>query len=539
MIKPRPGRVSQNNRGDIKQGAEQTSAPISFPAPTNGLVTTADLASQLAGAASVLENWLPTLTGARIRGGCAKYGLAAGLTDIKALFKYVYGTVEQLFAATPTAIYNMSAPAAPPATQVAVVTGLNGGDWSTLQYTNAGVSYLLCFNGKDDRRIYNGSTWGTTPAVTFTDSTTMANLNFGWVFKNRVFMLKNGSLDAYYLPDVYTVGGAAKVFPLGAVMKKGGSLLMGFSWSLESGNGPNEYCVFVSTEGEVAVYNGSDPGSADDFALVGVYQIGPPMGKNAFIKSGGDVLIATVDGLTPLSQAFQRDRQQLTLVSASRPIEEDWRLAAQSTGSGWTLTLWPEQNLVFVCFPANNVVPDTTFVFNALNGKWGIIKNWQATCYAAYQKSLFFGSYGGYIYRGDFRGTDDGLPFQATYLSSFSPGAGFGQVKSASLAKMFIRGAQRPWMRLFARADMDRSIPNFASVTTNTAGSSLWDEGLWDRAVWDGSGLPKNMYEFRQNVRAEGDALAIGCVVISGGDVKLSLELDLGTLLVTSGEASA
>ncbi|MGE7367906.1 hypothetical protein ACQKKX_02395 [Neorhizobium sp. NPDC001467] len=326
--------------------------------------------------------------------------------------------------ATKTAIYDMSAPATPPVTTPAVVGGLTSGEWSTFQHTNAGTSYMICFNGSDPRWIYNGSTWGTAPAITFSDTTTMANLNFGWVFKNREFFLKNGSMDAYFLNNLYTIGGAASVFPLGGVMKEGGALLSGFSWSLESGDGPNEYCVFLSTEGEVAVYSGSDPASTTDtgFALVGVYKIAKPLGKNAWIKSGGDVLIATVDGLIPLSQAFQRDRQQLTLVSASKAIDDLWRAAAGATGSGWTLTLWPEQNLVFVCFPDNPAVPDTTFVFNTQTGKWSTITNWQATCYAPHQKSLFFGSFDGISWHGDYTGSDDGMPFQAGYISHFNPG---------------------------------------------------------------------------------------------------------------------
>jgi hypothetical protein len=518
-------------------GAQQTSAPVTFPAPTLGLVTNTDIASQAPGAATVLENWFPTLTGARIRGGSSKWGLAADGGGIKSAFRYLYGSVEKLFMATGIAIYDMSAPATPPTSTVASVTGLTSGEWCTFQHTNAGISYLVCLNGTDSRRLYDGSSWTTTPAITFSDSTTTANLNYGWVFKNREFFLKNGSLDAYYLTTLFGVGGASAVFPLGGVMKKGGALLTGFSWSLESGNGPNEYCVFISTEGEVAVYSGSDPGNASDFALVGVYQIGKPLGKNAWIKSGGDVLIATVDGLTPLSQAFQRDRQQLTLVSASKPIEDLWRAVAAATGAGWTLTLWPEQNLVFVCFPANPVAPDMTFVFNALTGKWSVISNWLATCYAPHQKNLFFGSNGGLVWHGDYTGADDGLAFQASYLSSFVPVGGFGQGKVASRAKMFLKASEKPAVLLFARADMDKTIPAFGAVSQNLTGASVWDVGQWDVAVWDGAGISKNTYQTRQNVRAEGEMIAIGCVVVSGGSVKLEVELDLGTLQISSGLA--
>lgn len=535
----RPSRLQQTNRGTTQVGTNQSSAPLTFPAPTGGLVTNADIAGQQSGNATILENWWPTLTGARIRGGSVKRGLAADGGPIVSMFRYLYAGTERLFAATGTRIYDMSSPAAPPTTTAASVSSLTSGDWSTFQQTNSGQSYLVCFNGTDPRQLYNGTTWSTTPAITFTDSTTMANLSFGWVFKNRQFFVKGGSLDAYYLTTLNAVGGATAVFPLGGVMRKGGSLLFGFSWSVESGAGPNEYCVFVSTEGEVAVYSGSNPADANDFALVGVYNIGKPLGKNAFIKSGGDALIATMDGLIPLSQVFNRDRQQVSLVALSRPIEDLWKAAAIAQPSGWTITLWPEQNIVFVAFPSSLVMPDVTFVFSALTGKWSTTKNWLANCYSPFQGSLFFGSIGGYVYRGDFTGMDDGLSFTATYLSSFSPVGGYGQRKTATMGVMNLKASEKPTVRLFARADLDLDPPVPPNVSLNTTGLSIWDTGLWDQAKWDGGGITMYNFRYRQNVRAAGDYLALGCVVTSAGDVKLNAELDLGLLQVATGESSS
>ncbi|QRY69173.1 hypothetical protein JVX98_13210 [Ensifer sp. PDNC004] len=533
----RPARIGQSNRGSVAVGQRVSSQPITYPAPKGGLVTTMDIASQQPGTATVLRNFFPTLVGSRIRGGSIKEGLAADGGDIISAFKYKYGTNEKLFMATGTAIYNMTSPASPPTTTAADVSGLSGGNWCAFQHTNAGVSNLVCLNGADDRRLYNGTTWTTSPAITFSDSTTMPQLNYGWLFKNRQFFLKNATLDAYYLP-VNAMGGAASVFPLGGVMKKGGSLMTGFSWSLESGDGLSDLCVFVSTEGEVAVYAGSDPSDANNFGLKGVYQIGKPLGKNAWIRAGGDILIATSDGLTPISQVFQRDRQTLSLVSVSRPIEDEWKKAANATGGGWTVTQWPEQNLVFVTFPENSVVTDTTFVLNVLTGRWSTISNWKALCYATLQGGLFFGSIDGYCWQGDITGTDDGMSFAATYLSQFAPAGTFGQRATSTLAHMYFRARTSPNVLLFAKADYDKATPSYSTVTEGDATASEWDIGLWDVAIWDGIS-DQNRYQFRQNVRASGDMLAVGCVIISGGDVKLDVEVDLATLQVSVGEASA
>lgn len=537
MLNPRPGRVGQSNRGPVTVGQQQVSQPMVFPAPIGGLVTNVDIASEAAGNASVLTNWFPTQTGIKIRGGCQKHGIAAGGAAIVRLLRYKYGSVEKIFATTATAIFDMTSPVAPPSTVTATVTGLTSGDWSAFQHTNTGGSYLICTNGADTRRIFDGTNWVTTPAITFSDSTTQADLSYGWLFANREFFVKKNSLDAYYL-GVAAIGGAATLFPLGGTMKKGGSLLTGFSWSLESaGTGPTEYCCFVTTEGEVAVFAGTDPSSASTFALQNVYQVSKPLGKSAWYKQGGDVFICTTDGLEPLSQALTRGVETLSQVSASKNIDDLWRAAALESPTGWIISQWLEQSLVFVSFPASPSFSDLTFVMNSITGKWATIRNWNATCYEHFQGALFFGSSGGNVFQGDVTGADNGLPFLAAYLSAFLPNK-FGQRVSAGLASMRLISATPISVKLFAKADFVTAYPTPANTNEAETDSSTWDGGLWDTAVWD-SAPGHALYRFRQNVRASGDFLAVGCVIQSAGTQKLSITADIAMLQTAVGEASA
>lgn len=537
MINPRPGRVGKTNRGAITVGQRQLSEPITFPAPIGGLVTNVDIASQAAGNASVLTNWFPTQTGIRIRGGSRRHGLAAGAAAIVRALHYKYASTEKMFVTTATSIFDMTSPVAPPATVSTSVTGLTNGDWSAFQHTNTGGSYLIATNGADTRLVYNGTTWSTSPTITFSDATTMAQLNYGWLFANREFFIKGNSLDAYYL-DVAAIGGAAVLFPLGGVMKKGGSLLSGFSWSLESsGSGATEYCCFVTTEGEVAIYVGTDPSSASTWALQGVYQVSKPLGKSAWLKRGGDVFVATISGLVPLSQALTRGVETLSQVSASKNIDDLWTAAALDSPARWTITQWIEQGLVFVCFPSSPSFSDTTFVMNVVTGKWAVIRNWYATCYETLQGALFFGSSGGKVFQGDITGTDDGLPFIAVYLSAFLPGK-FGQRITAGLASMRLISASAITVKLFARSDFNTAYPTPAGVNVAETDSSLWDAGLWDFAIWDTS-IGRGLYSYRQNVRASGDYLALGCAIQSAGNYKLRIDADIGIIQAAVGEASA
>ncbi|WP_273794158.1 hypothetical protein [Brucella intermedia] len=535
----RPGRLPSPLKPKSSGGGVQTGTPITFQAPNGGLVTNADLLQPAVGSASVLLNFWPTLKGARIRGGSVRRALLEGLGDVVAVFNYKFGGIDKLFMATVAGVYDVSSPVAPPELTPASLGGQTSGLWTTVQHTSQGASMLVCVNGSDPRQLYNGTAWVTTPAITFPagDGTATNQFNYVWLFKNREFFLKNASMDAYYLP-LNSFGGEAKPFPLGGVMKKGGSLLTGFSWSIESGDGLNDMCVFISTEGEVAVYQGDDPSSIDSFALKGVYQIGKPLGKNAWIRAGADVLICTTDGLIPMSQVFQRDRQALSLVSVSREIEDDWRIAANATATGWTITQWPERNLVFITFPANSVVQDTSFVLNILTGKWSITTNWNANCFGVTQGSLFFGSTEGTVWQGDITGTDDGAPFAAVYLSQFLNGGNLGQRKTTSLARMLVQGKTRPKAMLFARADMNKDFPINQNVSIGDAQSAEWDIGLWDQAKWDNVSERQDFW-FRQNVRASGDTIALGCVITSGGDFALDAELSVGVIQVEVGDQSA
>jgi hypothetical protein len=538
----RQWRISENNRGKIAP-VQQTSQPLVYPAPANGLVTAIGLAEATEGAASMATNWLPTLKGLRIRGGSEKRGLLSLSLPIGSMFTYKFGSNQKMFAANANAIYDVTSPPAPPATVSPVVSGLTSGEWMTFQHTTTGGSFLCCFNGTDPRQVYDGASWATTPAITFSDATTSADIGAAFLFKQRQFLIKSGTFDAYYL-GVNSIGGAAAVFPLGGVMKQGGGLLTGFTWSPESGDGLNMLACFVSTEGEIAVYAGDDPSTADSWGLQGVYSIGKPLGKNAVIRAGGDVFICTATGLIPLSQVFQRDRDTVSLSALSRPIDDIWRRIAETVSYGWSLTAWTEKSLVFVSFPFTAADPDTTFVLNVKTNKWSIVSGWQAMAYCAFQGQLYFGdaangsSSNGGIWHADATGSDDGRPFKAVYLSHFMPAGGFGRRARAMLAHMYFEGKVNPIVSLFARADGNRTDPTGPDVTQAGEIVSEWDAGKWDEALWD-VGTTTTKIQRRQNVRATGDALALGCVVTSGGSTPLDLEIDMGVLQVAGGEGSA
>lgn len=94
------------------------------------------------------------------------------------------------------------------------------------------------------------------PGVDFPNGLTTADMSFVWAYKNRLWFAQQGTMNAWYMDDVDSVGGDATIFPLSGVFGRGGVLLFGSVWSLQGGaeGGLSEQNVFVSSEGEVAAY---------------------------------------------------------------------------------------------------------------------------------------------------------------------------------------------------------------------------------------------------------------------------------------------
>lgn len=50
------------------------------------------------------------------------------------------------------------------------------------------------------------------------------------------------------------------------------------TWTLDSGEGLDDYLVVTTSEGQVGVFRGTDPTSVATWGLVGVWNLGEPIG---------------------------------------------------------------------------------------------------------------------------------------------------------------------------------------------------------------------------------------------------------------------
>ena len=449
-----------------------------FPAPTRGWVLNENLAMPNPGAASILENWVCTEKSIRARGGCQKYAtLGAGVT---AAFTYRSGATAKFFAATASAIYDITSVADPEVVPTAAVSGQTGGAYASEQFTTAGGDYLYTVNGADEAQLFDGASWQAVNAasspIAVTGVATEA-LSHVWSYASRLFFVEKDTLSAWYLP-IDSLGGAAAEFGLGGIFRKGGALLFGATWSQDSGAGLDDKCVFVSDQGEVAIYEGTNPGSASDWRLAGVYDITPPLGAEAVARAGGDLLIATKSGLVGLSQALQRDVSVLGVSAISAPISPHWTEQANASGSNWSLLKWPEKNILLVS------QPHTTgcLVANLQTGTWSRFTAWDAQCMARHNARGFFGAADGCVYEMEIGGSDDGAAYTCTYIGQHEALTG-GEKTVLQMRPIFQSSTViNPQTSVIVNYGTGRSAPPAEATETGTAG---WDVAKWDAGLWD------------------------------------------------------
>lgn len=532
----------------------RTARQISFPAPIGGWIRNQDLNKpgarmpdgSVVSGAYVLENHFPTTTGARMRRGSDYYAQVGDHTQpVLSLFAYVNGNNKKLFAATADALWDITSPSAASdislvddtgavlvdengaelvaeySIDAAAVSSLGGGDWSVEQFATAGGVYLRCVNGIDDPLVYDGSAFSTLPAITGS-GLDPKSLSFVWAHQRRLFFVQKNSLDAWYLP-ADSIGGAAVKLPLGGVFPRGGQLLFGAAWSLETGGGLSEQCAFFSTEGEVAIYQGSDPSTAATWLKVGVYRTGKPRGAKAHIRAGGDVVVATDIGFLPLSTSIQRDYAALSANAISFKIEEAWNEALADRAGDWACEIWPTKQMVLVAPPTPQGETAQIFVANARTGSWGLYTGWQANCLQLFGDRLFFGSTGGLIVEAEVTGFDLGLPYTAKWVPLFDFLKNPASIKTSLLMRGLLKAPVEIVPQLSLQADYVISLPAQPDAAPISAGS-VWGTAIWNQSVW-AQPASLNVYGQWQSVGGLGTALAPAWQVTSGNLVPPDLEI--------------
>ena len=461
---------------------------VSRPAPIGGWNAKDPLANMPTTDAVTMTNWWPTPGSVQVRNGYSQY--ATGFPSIvETLAPYRGNTQNNFFACSGGNIYDISVAGAIGA---AVQSGLSSNRWNYVNYTTTGgTRYLTMFNGSDSPRYWDGAAWTTitgvsTPAITFTTGATPDLIFNCTSHKSRLWLLRKNSLEAYYLP-VGAVGGAASLFDLRPVFKLGGNLLDVETWSIDTGVGADDRIVFVSDQGEIVIYQGSDPSSAQTWSLAGVYNVGSAIGPRSLSKFGGDVVLICQFGLLPLSSIVQSK-----IVNVSETLTDKIQFAisnavsAYGSNFGWQTFSYPKTNMLLLNIPTSSTTFEQ-YAMNTITGAWCHFTGWNGECWALWNDDPYFG---GSTFVGKAWDTysDNGTAISTDLKTAFDYLGSPGQLKQFLMARPTIGSNGNPGIAYGINIDFDDSnvigVPSFAPST-----SGSWDSAVWDTGVWGSDSL--------------------------------------------------
>lgn len=374
------------------------------------------------------------------------------------------------------------------------------------------------------------------PGITFTGGKTTADMSFVWVYRNRLYFAETGTMNAWYL-DVDSVGGAAAVFPLSGVFGLGGALLFGQRWSLSSGGdgGLSEQCVFISTEGEVAVYQGLGPDDTATWSQQGLYRIGRPLGKKAFIRGAGDLAIATTVGLVPLSKAIELDLTALTVASISYPIADAWSDALQLRGAqDWQGIIWPDKKMALFSPPTASIEP-VMFIANTETGTWSRFTGWEGDCFEVFEGRLYFGESSGAIYIGNETGLDDGDPYTGVCLPLYDDLGSPASRKISKVGRYILRASAPVRGNVTWQSDYNETMPPAPSAEVLSGTANLWGEAVWGQSQWADK-LPSLLIDDWRSLGGTGYTVSLAYQVTSGAIQPLDVEIISSELLYETAE---
>lgn len=453
----------------------------SIPAPTRGWNTRDNIAEMDPRHAIIMDNWFPDDEDVRLRRGHEEHasGIGSGAVETLMTYNAPSGT-STLFAAGNSAIYDASSSGAVGA---AAVSSLTNNRWEYINFGTSGGNFLLCVNGADGLRSFNGSAWAT-ESIT---GVTAANLSWIGDHQRRVFFGESGSLTFGYLA-AGAKSGAASTFDLGPLCDLGGYLMGMVSWSIDSGEGLDDLAVFVTSEGEAIVYAGTDPSSASTWVLKGRHRIGAPIGRRFFAKFGGDSVIITEHGFVPLSTLVSGDRSRAERKAISSQIAPTVNTSARNYGGnfGWQPIVYPRGRMLLFNVPVSENSTAHQYVFNTTTFAPCRFTGMNANCWGIFNDELYFGGGGGKVYKADTGADDDGVNISGDLKPAFSYFGARGRQKLFKMARPTFQATNSFSAALNMNVDFEDAVPT-ASPTFSGSGVTTWNNFNWNAALWGGA----------------------------------------------------
>jgi hypothetical protein len=479
----------------------------SLPPPVGGLNARDSLADMKPEDAILLDNWFPRATEVEVRSGFSSHATFTGSCETVVvyngrsstkLFVCVNTTNDLIIDATSggaisSAVVGSSGP---------TVQAITSSRWDYVNYPTAGGNYLSMVNATDTALEYDGTTWSTA-TLTHADLASTDDLFTNAVYAERIWYGEKDSFNTYYLP-VRTKSGAMTKLNVGSLFKLGG-YLSNIVTVTDSTDTLTDYIGFVSSEGEVIAYEGTDPSSASTWAMAAHFQIGRPVckGQRAWTKLGADALIVTVDGVVSLRSAIATDRaENASSISGKirRLVNED--VTVHGSRFGWAAVVHPAGQKLIINVPTLESSTSRQYVMNTETKAWCRFTGWNAFCWAATRDKVYWGG-SGKIVRADY-GMEDGadVSIVAEARQAYSYFGSRGRTKQIHLMRPIIAINGPTEFGVSIDTDYEEGAAPTQS-TISGSGSDPWG-GIWSATWTQALSVYRNWF----SVAGEGFAIA-------------------------------
>lgn len=422
------------------------------------------------------DNIIPDVGSDRVRKGFVAISRPEGQSEYGALnlMTYNFGTREELLSATDTTIYLQDINAQ---TRTELATGFTSADWQKASFTDGAgnISVFLANGANTVQRVYDDAGTLKVEDATYTGAPSNP-LENPLAYKNRMYFVEKNTFNIYY-GGVDSIGGALTAFPTSAIFNDGGYITHIANWTQDAGSGNNNLFAIFTSEGEVAIYNGSNP--ATDFSILGVYKISRPIGKRCTQKLGGDLIVITEQGFLPLSQVLNADRSNRVEVSDKvNDIVKD-----KDFTLNWSIHWFSQEGWLMINLPS----PSTQYAYeqmilNYKTGAWCRFVGMDALNWAILNDKIFFCNEEG-IFQANNGYKDDGNPIRWFLQKSYNNFNDATSVKQ--ITRLKIRDNSQGQLTIGKRMGVDFQLEALSFATDREVGDvSLWDIAKWDESFW-------------------------------------------------------
>lgn len=474
---------------------QPTAQAVTIPIPTGGWDAFSPVANMPPENAIEMINFFPQPGYIEPRRGFRRVKTAVESAPIETLmsFQSVISSQNRMFAANSTNIYDTTPLGDNNATPLTVSRPVGSGKIQYVNITTIGGSFLWCCNGTDIPFYWDGTAaeWKTTALTGITNPQDISQVI---LYRSRIWGILKNSTKAFYL-ELDSIDGKATTFELGSYFPKGGKVVSCAAWSADVVSGTNEFILFASEFGEVAVFLIEDPSVAAGISYRGTSSFGSPVGgARCFCRIGADTGFITLDGVLPISKVISYDRASEASEALTAKIMNAMSDAARLYGNnfGWQLLDYPKANQIILNVPISEYAIQEQYVMNSITGSWCRFRGQNANCWVVYDNDLYFGDNFGNVCLADSENSDDGQDIECSVKSAYN----YLSDQMRAVNKRLTSFRPLVTRDTFSAAEARVSVsPDFleygapdALLVLSSGNAALWDDpaSIWDVSRWAG-----------------------------------------------------